>query len=403
MLKSRPFYQQFLKEVPFHHGKMAFVSGPRQVGKTTLAEQMLGESGEGKYYTWDDVEFKRQWIKDPKLLIPEKVGKRQLVVFDELHKAPRWKSSLKGVYDLRHRYADILVTGSARLDIFRRGGDSLLGRYFLLRMHPFSMGELTGNMIKPDELPKKLLAPLSSHKKICDRLFEFGGFPDPYLKADLNFWNLWRRMRLERIVREDLLTLAQTTELALIESYAILLSEKVGSPFSLQSLAEDVGVNHPTARRWLNWLLQLFYAYTVPPYTQKRIRSLKKQPKLYLWDWSEVVDPAARFENMVAGHLLKACHFWTDRGIGTFDLFYLRDKEKREVDFLITRDRKPWLMAECKMSDSSISPHLFSYAKWLNPPLVLQIIKKEGAHETFSLASGEKGFLVSADSFLQWF
>lgn len=402
MFEKRPYYQRFLHDIPFRHGKMAFIAGPRQVGKTTFAEHLLQEM-RGKYYTWDDVEFKRQWIKDPKLLIPEAIGTKQLVVFDELHKAPRWKSSLKGVYDLRHNYAHIVVTGSARLDVFRRGGDSLLGRYFLLRMHPFSLGELTEQVLLPDELQGKLTQVHAPQTAVCDRLFAFGGFPDPYLKADRAFWNLWRRMRLERIIREDLLTLSQTSELSLIESYATFLSEKVGSPFSLQSLAEDVAISHPTARRWLNWLSQLFYVYTIAPYTLKRTRSLRKQPKLYLWDWSEVAEPAARFENMVAGHLLKACHYWTDCGIGTFELFYLRDKEKREVDFLIVRDRKPWLLAECKLGDTEPSPHLIAFAKWLQPSLVVQVVKESGVHEKITLSPHEKGYLISADRFLRWF
>lgn len=402
-MERRPYYEDYVRKVAFQNNKMAFISGPRQVGKTTLALQLLEKAGGGAYYNWDDVEFKRQWIKDPKVFAPEVVGPRRMVVFDELHKAARWKTTLKGLYDLRHSVADILVTGSARLDIFRRGGDSLLGRYFLLRMHPFSLGELSGSVVKPEDLETLLKNPLAPAKDIFERLLQFGGFPDPYLKADPHLWNLWRRMRHERLVREDLLSITQTHELSLIESCAALLPERVGSPFSVQSLSEDLSVSHPTAKRWLIWLSQLFYLYFVPTYSKKLSRSLRKQPKVYLWDWSEVKDEGARFENICAGHLLKGCHFWTDSGLGTFDLLYVRDKEKREVDFLVTWDGKPWLLAECKSGDTSIAPSLLYYAKVLNPPLVVQIVKAGGLHERFSVPGGNKGFLISADSFLGLF
>jgi len=401
---DRPFYKDFMRQFPFRHQKMAFVTGPRQVGKTTLAEQLLDSFEEGHYYNWDDLEFKRVWAKNPKTLIPEKIGTKPLIVFDELHKAPRWKSTLKGIYDLRKNAAHILVTGSAKLDVFRRGGDSLLGRYFLLHLHPFSVGEINGTTLThPDELPEKLEKKVSSLKKISDRLFQFGGFPEVYLKADKEIWNLWKRTRLERLVREDLLTLAQTHELSLVETYATLLPERVGSPFSLQSIAEELQLNHPTAKRWLNWLIQLFYIYSIPPYSKRLERALKKQPKIYLWDWSEVEDECARFENMVASHILKACHFWTDSGKGTFELFYVRDKEKREVDLLVVRDRKPWMMVECKLSNESIASDLISFSKLLQPSLTLQVINASNIHERFDIEKGRKGYLMSADTFLTWF
>lgn len=402
-MERRPYYLEFVKNFAFKNKKMAFVAGPRQVGKTTLAEQILAETSDGLYFNWDDLEFKRQWVQDPKKLIPEKIGHSRIVVFDELHKAPRWKSTLKGVYDLCHSFAHILVTGSAMLDTFRRGGDSLLGRYFLLRMHPFSIGELKKTSCSPDKISQALKSPLTPEPDIFSRLLQFGGFPDAYLKGDPALWNIWIRMRLERLIREDLLSLTQTHELALIESCATLLPAKVGSPFSLQSLAEDLSISHPTAKRWINWLSQLFYIYSLQPYARTIARSLKKQPKIYLWDWSEVPDEAARFENMVSGHLLKACHYWTDTGQGTFELFYVRDKEKREVDFLITRNKKPWLLAECKSSDTSISPHLLYYAQRLNPAIVVQVVKKSGIQERFPISPKEKGFLISADAFLGCF
>ena len=402
-MQTRPYYLDFIKNICFKNDKMAFITGPRQVGKTTLALKLLEETGEGKYYNWDDVEFKKNWVKDPKKLIPQKVGLQQTIVFDELHKAPRWKTNLKGVYDLRHSFAHFLVTGSARLDIFRKGGESLFGRYFLLRMHPFTLGEFQERTPHPDMILSSLKRPLTSDSPRFERLFRFGGFPDPYLKADPALWNLWRQSRLERLIREDLLDLSRSQELSLMETCAALLPERVGSPFSVQSVAEDLQVSHPTVQRWLTWFSQLFYLYFVPPYSKKLTRSFKKQPKVYLYDWSEVESEAARFENLVASHFLKACHFWTDSGMGRFDLFYIRDKEKREVDFCITRENKLWLLAECKLNDSSTAPNLLYYAKKLKPSIVLQIVKTSGVQERFEIEKEAYGTRISADAFLTLF
>lgn len=402
-MQARPYYLNFIKNICFKNGKMAFITGPRQVGKTTLALKLLEETGEGKYYNWDDVAFKRSWIKDPKQLIPQKVGVKQTIVFDELHKAPRWKPNLKGVYDLCHSFANFLVTGSARLDVFRRGGESLFGRYFLLRMHPFTLGEFQEQTPNPDAVLNALQKKIVPDAARLERLFQFGGFPDPYLKADPALWNLWRQSRLERLIREDLLDLSRSQELSLMETCATLLPERVGSPFSVQSVAEDLQVSHPTVKRWLTWFSQLFYLYFVPPYSKRLGRSFKKQPKIYLFDWSEVESEAARFENLVASHFLKACHFWTDSGLGRFDLFYIRDKEKREVDFLITLENKPWLLAECKLSDLNTAPDLLYYAKKLKPSIVLQIVKTSGVHERFEIEKGTYGNRISADAFLTLF
>ena len=180
-----------------------------------------------------------------------------------------------------------------------------------------------------------------------------------------------------------------------------LLPTKVGSPLSVQSLAEDLEVSHPTMRRWLAWFGQLYLCFTVPPYTRQVSRSLRKRPKLYLWDWSEVDADGARFENLVASHLLKATHFWTDSGLGVFDLCYVRDKEKREVDFLILRDRTPWLLAECRLSDLSPSPSLRAFSTALAPAMTLQVVGVPGVHERFDLSAKGSGIVVSADKLLR--
>ena len=398
-MQDRPGYRQAISGTAFRHDKMVFVVGPRQVGKTTLAQLLAQDYPKADYHTWDDPVFRRIWVKDPQSLIPTTVGPKSLLILDELHKAPKWKNHLKALYDLRGRNAHILVTGSARLDVFRRGGDSLVGRYFPLRLHPFSAGEVLGRTLPPDELASGLAREQPAALETFERLRAFGGFPEPFLKQEPEFLRLWRRTRAERLIREDLRDLTHAYDLSGIEAMTALIPERVGSPFSLQSLVEDLGVVHATAKRWLGWLTSLYVVHVVPPYTKSLARALRKQPKVYLWDWSEVEEPGARFENLVAGHLRKACDAWTDTGKGSFDLYYVRDKEKREVDFLVTSDRKPWMLVECKLSDTTLAPTLPYFARALRPRLALQVVATKGVHRSFD-AGEPRGYVISADRFL---
>jgi hypothetical protein len=128
-------------------------------------------------------------------------------------------------------------------------------------------------------------------------------------------------------------------------------------------------------------------------------RAIKREKKYYFWDWSEVQDEAARFENFVMSHLLKACHTWTDFGLGDFRLWYLRDREKREVDALITRDNNPWLMVEIKLKDLKVSKSLQRFARLLNCERVVQVIKSEGIYRQVKI-DFRIYHVVSAGSFL---
>ena len=399
MLVRHP-YDTYIEELAFRNGKMAFLTGPRQVGKTTLARQRLAAHGSELYHTWDDPTFRRQWIRDPQAIVPRTTGEPSVIVLDELHKAPRWKSNLKGLFDQRGADARLLITGSARLDLFRRGGDSLVGRYFLFRLHPLSIGELVGAPVLPDQLAAALGKKLPAHPEQLAGLLAQGGFPEPYLRGDPTFTVLWRRTRAERLVREDLRDLSRVQDVALIETLVALLPERAASLLSYRSLAEDLEVAPPTARRWIEWLEQLYLVYRLSPHARDVARSLRKQPKLYLWDWSEAPEGGARFENLVAGHLLKAVHAWTDGGLGTFELRYVRDKDQREVDFLVLRDRKPFLLVEAKASDREPARALRHFAASLRCPLVVQVVGESGVHEGFALSSKDRGWVVSADAFL---
>ncbi len=309
--------------------KMVFLSGPRQVGKTTLALQIIGTADHRHraYLSWDDVRAR------PRIRRGELPAGEKCVVFDEIHKYARWRNLLKGLYDTREAGQSFLVTGSARLDVYRRGGDSLHGRYHRYRLHPVSLVEAGG-----------------SHDAL-DRLLRFGGFPEPLFRGSERSWRRWQRERLDRVVREDLRDLERVREISLVELLIDALPPRVGSPLSVKSLREDLEVAHDTAERWLAILENLYVCFRIPPYGSSRIRAVKKEQKLYLWDWSMVDEPGPRFENLVASHLLKLCHFVEDTQGYRMELRFLRDSDGREVDFVVLRDRKPLFAVEAKSGE----------------------------------------------------
>jgi len=352
---------------------MAMLSGPRQVGKTTTAREGAGDH---RYYTWDRQSDRMIITAGPDAVAADAglytlSERRRHVVFDELHKYRRWRDFLKGFFDVYCEQARIVVTGSARLSFFRRGGDSLMGRYFLYRMHPLSVAELNRTEIGE----RTVGAPVRSQAELIPLLLRFGGFPEPFLKSSTRFYNRWRRLRNELLFREDLRDLTQIHEVGQVEVLAELLAASAGQLVSYSALAANVQVAVDTVRRWIAALEALFYCFSVRPWFKSVPKSLRKQPKIYLWDWSLLDNEAARRENFVASHLLKAVHWWTDLGHGTFGLYYLRDKAKREVDFLVVRDGKPWFLVEVKSTDGgSISPALSYY------------VTQTGAKHAFQLA-----------------
>ena len=384
IMKSR-YLSSYLRELSLARMKMAFLTGPRQVGKTTLAKTLLQKQGSGTYYNWDDIEFRRKWVKHPRSIVEtsfQEMGRSRgapLLVLDELHKAKGWKGTLKGIYDHEGSRAHFLVTGSARLNVYKKGSDSLMGRYLSFRLHPLSVGELlNGDPRGPDETLEKVFSADSSRRADAlaawKDLSAYGGFPEPFFSQSEKVARLWRRNRLEKIVREDLRDLSRLPELSQVEMLVALLPEKAAGSLSVQSLREDLEVAHDTVKRWLTYLSELYYFFEIKPYTRSIPRTLKKEGKLYLWDWSEIQDEGSRFENRVASHLLKACHYWTDTGEGNFELQYLRDKQKREIDFVIIRDKRPWLAIEAKKSDTSWSSNFDAFQKHLGNIPCIQVV-----------------------------
>ena len=406
MLTKR-YLTSVIESLCFSDHKMAFVSGPRQCGKTTLAKMMLEQRPSGRYANWDDIELRRLWAKNPKELVPSTSDGVPLLVLDEIHKARTWKRSLKGIYDTLDQPVDILVTGSARLSVYRKGSDSLLGRYFPFRLHPLSLHEIDQETsTAPGELLEQLFGRSNTfaagQEERLESLMRFGPFPEPLLAQHEAKARLWRRTRHEAIIREDLRDLSRIPDLSRVEMLASLLPERVGAPRSLTSLREDLEVSHNTIKRWLQSLEELYFAYTIRPYQKRIARSLKKEGKLYLWDWSEVTAAGARFENLVAGHLLKACHFWTDTGCGLFELYYLRTKDKIEIDFLITRDSVPWLPVEVKLSNTTPTRAWRKFLPALNCRRALQVVQKNGCWQSHHTEYGEV-LVASAAEVLDYF
>ena len=352
--------------------KMVFIGGPRQVGKTTLA-QYIGAKDYKKYsyLNWDN----RQ---DRKNILSEKFeAESSLIIFDEIHKYKRWKNYIKGEFDKHKDKFHILVTGSARLNLYRKGGDSLMGRYYYYRLHPFSVAEIleVNNDLK---ILKKLNFPETNKNisKIFTDLFMFGGFPEPFLKKDKKTLRRFHNERLDRLVKEDIRDIEALRDLSSLQILVDILPDKVGSILSLNSLREDLQVTHKTISFWMDVLEKFYYHFRIYPFATTKIKSLRKQPKMYLWDWSQIEDEGAKLENMVASHLLKMVHFLHDSEGYKTELHFLRDTQGRETDFLITINKKPWLAIEVKLSDRNVSKHLKYFTKKLNIPFVYQVVKE---------------------------
>ena len=351
--------------------KMVFLGGPRQVGKTTLAKQLL--PNKQGYLNWDAA-LHREMILRNKLPIAS------LWVFDELHKYRSWRSYLKGLYDLKKKSQKILVTGSARLDYYRYGGDSLQGRYFFWRMHPLSVAELK----------------IQSQKDMLE-LLQLGGFPEPFFSSSEIEASRWSREYRNRLIQEDLLGIELVKDVGNLELLMLRLPDLVGSPLSINALREDLQVNHQTVERWVSILERTYAVFRIPSFGASLIRAIKKEQKHYHYDWSLVREKGLRFENMIACHLQKWVHYQQDSAGKDLELRYFRDVDKREIDFIIVEKGKPLQAIECKWKESELNPTLFYFKKRFPDCEVLQIQAVPG--KTFISPEGIRN--MSALEFLQ--
>jgi len=334
--------------------KMVFLGGPRQVGKTTLAKDLVKTGLRGAYFNWDR-------LADQKAILNEQwTDQDRLLIFDELHKYPKWKNLVKGLYDTQKENHSFLVTGSARLDGYKRGGDSLFGRYHYWRLHPFTLNELPKGISKAEGFR---------------RLMSVGGFPEPFLDNSAREARRWREERYNRIIKDDIRDLENIKDIQSMSLLLQLLRERVGRPIVVSNLAQDLQVSPITVGRWIEIFEKMYLVFTVRTYARNLARSLTKPFKVYFYDNADVIgDDGARLENLVANHLLKDCNFKQDYSGEKWELCFLRDKEHREVDFLTLKDGMIQELIEVKWSDKSISPSLIYYGEKLKANHLIQLV-----------------------------
>lgn len=352
-------------------GQMAFISGPRQVGKTTV-----GESVATHYLSWDDDEVRKAVLLGQKTVfdkyaLASLTREDKIVVFDEIHKFRRWKQFLKGFYDAYAKGMGIVATGSARMDVYKKGGDSMMGRYFPYRMHPLSVAELLDVSLPSESL-------IRSPRKLADdewnALLSFGGFPDPFVRRDARFSRRWSALRFDQLTQVDIRDLTQIVELDQLAMLAEILGHRSGEQLVYRNLAVEVGVDEKTVKKWVAALKNLYFGFEVRPWFRNVENSIRKTPKWFLRDWSQIEDEGKRAETFVACHLLKAVEGWTDLGYGDFKLSYLRNKQKQEVDFLVVRDNRPWFLAEVKKNETVLSDSLAKYQRQTGAAHAFQVV-----------------------------
>ena len=354
-IKNRYLTKFIKKDLPL---KMIFLTGPRQVGKTTLSLSILSRKKAREthpaYLNWDDIKDRNK-IKDGKFSPSYK-----LIVLDEIHKYSRWQNLVKGFYDKKKSIHSFLITGSGRLDLYRKGGDSLQGRYYLYRLHPFSLLELD---------PK-------GNNKTLKRLLQRGGFPEAFFVPSEKTFRKWRNQKTSLLVQNDIQSMENVKDIFLIETLVKELPHRVGSPLSIKSLSEDLEVAHKTIKNWLEILERFYFCFQISPFGSKNIRAVKKEQKLYLYDWSELEgseNKGKQFENLMACQLLKYCHFIEDTQGYKMELQFIRDTDKREIDFVVLKQEKPIFAVECKVKDSTIPKAIYYFRKRTSIPKFYQV------------------------------
>ncbi len=398
MKNRQRIYDSLLAEHLTRHRQIALVSGPRQVGKTTTCRDLCD-----KYLNWDNIDDRDMILAGPSSLA-DQFGLNRLtkkpptLLFDELHKYPRWKSFLKGFFDTYESRVRVIVTGSSRMNVYRRGGDSLMGRYIHYRMHPFSIAETITTDL-PDA--RKIIRPPARVKaRDFNVLWRHGGYPEPFLKADNRFSRRWQSLRLDQLVREDIRDLKQIQQFHQLESLVRILAGRSSHQLVYGNLANDVHVSVDTIRRWVGILSDFHLGFLIRPWFRNVSRSLRKEPKWFLRDWASIRDEGAKAETFIACHLLKAVEGWSDLGLGAFELAYLRDKEKREVDFLVVRDGNPWFLVETKHRDESLSPSLEYFQSQIKAPFAFQAILDSDFVDKSCFARAGKPLVVPARTLL---
>ncbi len=383
-IKNWAFDRKFL------HSRMSFICGPRQIGKTTTVKDYMHQIGEEKnYYNWDSLVLKEKFSQNPVFFTEQLLlhsSKIYTVAFDEIHKYPKWKDILKSYYDDFREKIQFIITGSARLDLFRQSGDSLVGRYFLYKMYPLSPHDLVGKKSRYEfysqwNLSKNLEEiPVTSHefKESIDILLNLTGYPEPFIDGSKNFYLRWKNEHISLIIHEDLRDLTRILQIQKLETLMFLLPERVGSPLSLNNLARLLQCSHESVRNWLFALEKVYLIFSLSPFSRQIARSVLKEKKYYFWDWGIVDEPGKRLENFLAVNLKRIISTWNEHGLGNYQLYYIRTRDKKEVDFAVVDNNQVVMLAESKLSDKNVSSAFINLKEQMNNPISFQIINQPG-------------------------
>ncbi len=401
-MEERKLYLKVWDELA-QEKSMIFMVGPRQAGKTTLGQIISRSFANNLYFNWDILKHRARLFANPNFFedVIRKDATKPLIVFDEIHKFKDWKNYLKGVYDQFHDRYQFLVSGSGRLDVYQKGGDSLAGRYYLFHLWPFTIAELGERNIDMEEFlrnPLEIRISKSEElKEKWNRLSELSGFPEPFLINKKASYRRWSNTYSNQLIREDIRDLTAVKSIREIETLYYLLPSKIGSPLSIPSLASDLRVSYNSIRNWLSVFELFFLVFSVYPWTKKISRAIQKERKIYLWDTPRIEDESRRFENMVAVELWRGVTQWNDLGFGKFSLHFIRNKEKEEVDFLIANGGRPFLLVEAKTSGTQPSTALKKFQIALNIPAVQLLQELEG----YKLVSNNGQNILIAPAY-QW-
>ena len=401
-MKTRSLYLNIWHEL-LAYKPMILLVGPRQAGKTTLAHLISRSFPNHVYFNWDIADQRADFLQRPTFFttLERKDASIPLVVFDEIHKYKDWKNYLKGIYDQFHNSYTFLVSGSGRLDIYQKGGDSLAGRYFLFHLWPLTIAELANRNREVETfLQNPLQMEMSDQndlKEIWQGLSELSGFPEPYLAGRKTNYRRWTNIFSRQLIREDIRDLTGIKAIVDVETLYSLLPSRVGSPLSVSGLASDLKVSYNSIQSWLSVFELFFLIFTISPWTRKIARAIQKERKVYLWDTPRIQDPGARFENMVAIELYRAVNGWNDMGYGDFALHFIKNKEQQEVDFVIVNAGDPVVLIEAKRKDAQPSKALRKFQNFLETPAV-QLIEEGGGYRL--IPNGEHSILVAPAA--QW-
>lgn len=384
---------------------MVFVAGPMQAGKTFLTKMIAQKFTNSYYFNWDIIDEKRKLIENPSFYenINLKDDSTPLVIFDELHKFPDWKNYLKNVFDRDKDNFKFIVSGSGRLDLFQKGGDSLAGRYLLFHLWPFTLAELSGSNLNFEKFiknPLKINLKKNTSIQIWEDLKLYSGFPDPYLQKDARFYKIWSNTYKKQLLREDIRDLSSLRSSENVEILYSLLPSKIGSLLSMANLSRDIKVSFDSIKSWLALFENFFMVFRISPWTAKISRAITKEKKIYLFDYASIDSKGAKFENMVALELYRAVSNWNDTGLGEFSLNFIRNREKQEVDFVLIKKNKPFLLIETKLSDDTPGKSLIKFQNMLNIDTVLLVDKPDVCKKISNKQN--KILIISADHWLSY-